>query len=171
MLKNILVISFRHMVRNKAFTIINVFGLAVSMSLAMLMLTIIHEQLSFDDFHTDRDRIFRVNSQVNHAEWGIIDFACAPLPLLFRAKGLRAGCDSSRSPAPPGVFPAEDLNRAAFPGHPRLPAALVPAERGCLRDSTFVFAPEPSFLQSANEGVSGKGLVLGARACASRRAP
>lgn len=81
MLKNILVISFRHMVRNKAFTIINVFGLAVSMSLAMLMLTIIHEQLSFDDFHTDRDRIFRVNSQVNHAEWGIIDFACAPLPL------------------------------------------------------------------------------------------
>lgn len=80
MLKNILLTALRNMGRNKSFTIINLAGLSVSMSLALLILTIIHEQLSYDSFHKEADRVFRVNTHLLHSEWGTIDFACAPLP-------------------------------------------------------------------------------------------
>lgn len=81
MLKNILVTSLRNFFRNKSFSLINLIGLSVSMSLAMLIIIIIKEQYTFDNFHKDSDRIYRVNTQLIHPEWGNIEFASAPLPL------------------------------------------------------------------------------------------
>jgi putative ABC transport system permease protein len=81
MLKNIVVTSLRNFFHNKTFSFINLIGLSVSMSLSMLMITIIREQYSFDNFHKDSDRIYRVNTHLLHSEWGTIDMASAPLPL------------------------------------------------------------------------------------------
>lgn len=81
MLTNVLVTSIRSFLRNKYFSIINLVGLSISMSLGMLIIMIIADQLSFDDFHQDADRIFRVNTRLNHPDWGTIDFASAPLPI------------------------------------------------------------------------------------------
>jgi putative ABC transport system permease protein len=79
MLKNILVTSLRNFYRNRIFSLINLIGLSVSMSLAMLILMIIKEQFAFDNFHNDSDRIYRVNTSVLHPEWGNIDGASTPL--------------------------------------------------------------------------------------------
>jgi putative ABC transport system permease protein len=81
MLKNILITSLRNFFRNKIFSLINLIGLSVSMSLGMLIILIIKDQLAFDNFHKDTDRIFRVNTHVVHPEWGKMDFASTPLPL------------------------------------------------------------------------------------------
>ena len=81
MLKNILITSMRNFLRNKTFSLINLIGLSVSMSLCMLIITIIKEQYSFDNFHKDSDRVYRINTHLLHWEWGTIDFASAPLPL------------------------------------------------------------------------------------------
>ncbi|NOT76650.1 MAG: FtsX-like permease family protein [Cyclobacteriaceae bacterium] len=81
MLKNILITSLRNFFRNRVFSLINIIGLSVSMSLGMLIIMIIKEQLSFDNFHHDSDRIYRVNTRLLHPEWGSIEFASAPLPL------------------------------------------------------------------------------------------
>ncbi len=81
MLKNILITSLRNFIRNKSFTLINLVGLSVSMSLAMLIIMIVYDQLSFDKFHSDSNRIYRINTKVLHPDWGQIDFANAPLPL------------------------------------------------------------------------------------------
>lgn len=79
MLKNILVTSLRNFIRNRIFSFINLIGLAVSMSLSMLIIMIIRDQLSFDNFHKDTDRVYRVNTILVHPDWGNVDLASAPL--------------------------------------------------------------------------------------------
>ncbi len=81
MLKNVIVTSLRNFFRNKTFSLINLIGLSVSMSLSMLIITIIKEQYSFDNFHNDTDQVYRLNTHLLHSEWGTIDLASAPLPL------------------------------------------------------------------------------------------
>lgn len=54
--------SARSLARNKLFSTINIFGLAISMSIGILMITYISEMLSFDTFHEKGDRIYRVHS-------------------------------------------------------------------------------------------------------------
>jgi putative ABC transport system permease protein len=60
MLKNYLTIALRVFVRNKAFSLINVFGLALSMSVCLLLIVIVADQKSYDQFHANKDRIYRV---------------------------------------------------------------------------------------------------------------
>ena len=62
MLKSILTTAIRNIIRNRSFSLINLIGLSVSMSLAMLIILIVKEQLTFDNFHKDSNRIYRVNT-------------------------------------------------------------------------------------------------------------
>jgi len=52
--------SSRSIVRNKLFSAINIIGLAVSMSVGLLMIAFVTDLLSYDDFHEKKDRIYRV---------------------------------------------------------------------------------------------------------------
>jgi len=81
MLRNILTIALRNIYRNRTFSLINLIGLSVSMSLAMLIIIIVKEQYTFDNFHPDRDRIFRVNTRALRIEGGSEEYASAPLPI------------------------------------------------------------------------------------------
>ncbi|MEO9483645.1 MAG: ABC transporter permease [Ekhidna sp.] len=54
--------SARSLARNKLFSTINILGLAIAMSVGVLMITYISELLSFDTFHEKGDRIYRVQS-------------------------------------------------------------------------------------------------------------
>ncbi len=55
--------SSRNILRHKLFSAINIVGLAISMSVGLLMIVFISELSSYDSFHTKKDRIFRVISQ------------------------------------------------------------------------------------------------------------
>jgi putative ABC transport system permease protein len=81
MLKNILTTALRNILRNRTFSLINLIGLSVSMSLGMLIISIVKEQYTFDNFHNDSDRIYRVNTRAIKVEGYTWDFASAPLPL------------------------------------------------------------------------------------------
>src|SRR5688500_13173367 len=52
--------SARSIVRNKLFSVINIVGLAVSMSVGLLMIAFISDLFSYDDFHEKGNRIHRV---------------------------------------------------------------------------------------------------------------
>lgn len=54
--------STRSIARNKLFSSINIIGLSVAMSVGLLMISYIGEALTFDEFHTKKDRIYRVTS-------------------------------------------------------------------------------------------------------------
>jgi putative ABC transport system permease protein len=62
MLKNYFRVAFRNFWRNKTFSLINVFGLAVGISAALVIYLIVEYDFSFDKFHQDGDRIYRVVS-------------------------------------------------------------------------------------------------------------
>lgn len=54
--------SFRNIERNKLFSAINIIGLAISMCVGLLLIAFITEIKSYDNFHKNADRIFRVNN-------------------------------------------------------------------------------------------------------------
>jgi putative ABC transport system permease protein len=58
MLKNYFKIAFRNLLRNKAFSVINISGLAIGMASAMLILLWIQNEVSYDQFHEKKDRIY-----------------------------------------------------------------------------------------------------------------
>lgn len=62
MFKNYLKSSVRNITRNALFSGINVVGLAISMSVGVLMILFLSEIHSFDQFHEKKDRTYRITS-------------------------------------------------------------------------------------------------------------
>jgi putative ABC transport system permease protein len=60
MLKNYFKIAFRNLWRKRAYSLINVTGLAVGMACCFLIFLYVHFELSYDRFHQKADRIYRV---------------------------------------------------------------------------------------------------------------
>ena len=60
MVKNYLLIFFRNIVRNKAFTILNAGGFALGMAACLLIVLFIANEKSFDSFHQKAGRIYRL---------------------------------------------------------------------------------------------------------------
>lgn len=60
MLKNYFKTAFRSLLRNRAFTIINVLGLVLGISGTIIIYKIISFETSFDLYHTNIDRVYRV---------------------------------------------------------------------------------------------------------------
>ncbi|MES2107579.1 MAG: ABC transporter permease [Bacteroidota bacterium] len=60
MIKNYLLIAFRNLKKNKAFSFINIVGLAIGMAASLLIIQYVVFELSYDDFHAKKERVFRV---------------------------------------------------------------------------------------------------------------
>ncbi|MDE3254256.1 MAG: ABC transporter permease, partial [Bacteroidota bacterium] len=58
MFKNYLKIAVRNLLKNKGFTFINILGLSVGMASAILILLWIQYEVSYDQFHEKKDRIY-----------------------------------------------------------------------------------------------------------------
>jgi len=71
MIKNYLLTAFRNVLRYKGFSLINIFGLSLSMSVCMLIIVVIMDQYAYDDMHTKGDRIYRVQQVDSLADIGL----------------------------------------------------------------------------------------------------
>lgn len=60
MLNNYFKIAYRNLIASKAFTLINVLGLAIGIAGFVVMATYVQHELSYDRFHSKADRIVRV---------------------------------------------------------------------------------------------------------------
>src|SRR3954466_1113657 len=60
MIKNFFKVAFRNLQRNKGFSIINISGLAIGMASAILILLWIQNEVSYDQFHANKERIYEV---------------------------------------------------------------------------------------------------------------
>ena len=65
MLKNYFVIGTRNLSRHKFFTVINILGLAIGMSIGLLFISMMSFLWSYDDFHVNRDSIYRITSTLD----------------------------------------------------------------------------------------------------------
>ncbi len=77
--------AIRNLLRSRLFSVINIIGLAISMSVGLLVINIIIDQTSFDNFHTRGDRIYRVITESHYMDFGASYLATSPTPL---AEGL-----------------------------------------------------------------------------------
>ncbi len=75
-----LVTSFRSIKRNLSFSLINISGLSIGLTLVIILLTWLQFELSFDKFHINADRIFRVVVEFER-EKSPDKFANTPAPL------------------------------------------------------------------------------------------
>jgi ABC-type antimicrobial peptide transport system permease subunit len=62
MLKTYITIAYRNFTRNKIFSLINVLGLSIGISSALVIFLIVHYDFTFDQFEKDSNRIYRVVS-------------------------------------------------------------------------------------------------------------
>src|SRR5580704_9171658 len=60
MLKNYFKTAWRNLARGKGFSFINILGLVVGMAGATLILLWLSNEVSYDRFHVNKDRIFKV---------------------------------------------------------------------------------------------------------------
>ncbi len=95
MFKNYFKTSVRSIARNKLFSAINIIGLAISMSVCLLVITIIHETFSYDKFHADYDRIHRIVTQYKVLEQDSNEFASTSILAGQRAQEEIPGIGAS----------------------------------------------------------------------------
>lgn len=62
MFKNYLIIATRNIRRNKLRTLVHVLGLSLGIAICLLIFNVVWHAYSFDKFHTDSERIFRINT-------------------------------------------------------------------------------------------------------------
>ena len=99
-------ILLRRLWRKKSFTLLNTMGLSVGISASLLIFLLIRYELSIDDFHSKRDRIYRVISTETYRT-GVMQYdGCTPTPL---ADGLRKDF-----PQPEQVAPVWRIGDAQF---------------------------------------------------------
>ena len=75
MLKNYFKIAFRSFKKNKAYSVINIFGLAVGITSLIFILLFIQDELSYDTFHENKDRIYRVTGSYDRGEQSRVESA------------------------------------------------------------------------------------------------
>lgn len=85
MIKNYFKTAWRSLMRNKSYATINIAGLAIGIAACLLIFLIVKYETSFDDFHANKDQIYRVVT-ISHDPDGVHTDSGSPLPL---AEGLR----------------------------------------------------------------------------------
>jgi ABC-type antimicrobial peptide transport system permease subunit len=81
-MNNHFTILLRSLRRQKEFSLLNVLGLGVGIGSALLLFLLIRNELSYDTYHSKRDRIYRVVSTETYRN-GTMDYdGDAPIPLV-----------------------------------------------------------------------------------------
>ena len=60
MIRNYLTVALRNLLRQPVYSLINIVGLAIGMAACMLIVLYIQDELSYDRYHPDADRIYRI---------------------------------------------------------------------------------------------------------------
>jgi putative ABC transport system permease protein len=69
MLKNHLLIALRTLKRNASISAVNVLGLSVGMTAAILIFLWVDNELTFDSYHPDANHIYRLNTLYTNSKW------------------------------------------------------------------------------------------------------
>ncbi len=78
MLKNYLKIALRNLKKYKGYSFINIFGLAVGMTCTILILMWVQDELSYDRFIPNADRLYRVIDKENYSAGDVPMFSMNP---------------------------------------------------------------------------------------------
>jgi len=94
MFQNYLIIAFRNFWRNKIFSLINIFGLAIGISAALVIYLIVDYEFSFENFQKDRERTYRVVTNMHFPDQDFKNSG-VPGPLPEAARNEIPGIENS----------------------------------------------------------------------------
>ncbi|RFS22686.1 ABC transporter permease [Chitinophaga silvatica] len=88
MLSNYLKIAIRNLSRNKLFSVLNIIGLSTGIACSALIYLWVTDEINFDKFHKNTDRIFRITAQINEVKAALV-----PIPLAMAVKASEPDVD------------------------------------------------------------------------------
>ncbi|MCU0377925.1 MAG: ABC transporter permease [Bacteroidales bacterium] len=68
MIKNLITTAFRHILKNPAYSILNILGLSLGIASALFLIIYVSDEVSFDRYHEKADRIYRVSSKITEPD-------------------------------------------------------------------------------------------------------
>src|SRR5580692_13036887 len=80
MIRNLFVVAFRTLKRDKAYGILNILGLTIGITFSLFLIYYILDELSFDRYHQKADRIYRLAAYIQEPQ-NAMKWASTPFPL------------------------------------------------------------------------------------------
>src|SRR5579863_9062025 len=90
MVSNFLKITFRNLRKNRSYSLLNIFGLAIGITCAGLIFLWVEDELAFDSNHLKKDRVYLVEVNENNST-GILSHSSTPGPLAAALPGMLPG--------------------------------------------------------------------------------
>lgn len=85
MIRNYLKIGWRNLTKNRSYAFINIFGLSMGIASSIVIFTIVKYHLGFDNFHRNKDRIYRIVTEWHDDEPGFSEAVPSPVGSAFRS--------------------------------------------------------------------------------------
>jgi putative ABC transport system permease protein len=134
MLNNQLKTAYRQLLRRRSYTIINIAGLAAGIAVCLLIFVYIRFETSYDDFHSKKDRIYRVMYEYHPADGSVSATQQVPQPLPTVLRQEFPQLTSA------GIYDNDDNGDV-----PVLVLGQDGAVEKKFREASGVFSVEPSF--------------------------
>jgi putative ABC transport system permease protein len=83
MVRNLFRVALRNFKRDKWYSLLNILGLTIGLTFSLFLIFYVREELSFDRYHVNADRIYRVNGYSKEPEreemkWAVTQWPLAP---------------------------------------------------------------------------------------------
>ncbi|NOS56217.1 MAG: FtsX-like permease family protein [Cyclobacteriaceae bacterium] len=85
MLKNLFIVAFRTIRKDKAYSAINILGLTIGITCSLFLLMYIIDELSFDRYHKNADNIYRIVSNIKEPD-NAFTWAVAQKPMAVELR-------------------------------------------------------------------------------------
>ncbi|MEO5582026.1 MAG: ABC transporter permease, partial [Saprospiraceae bacterium] len=81
MLRNYIIVALRDLRKSMYFSLLNILGLGISISVCLLVMMLINDSKNFDRFHPDSEQLFRVITTAVRKNGDREPYATSPYPL------------------------------------------------------------------------------------------
>jgi putative ABC transport system permease protein len=81
MLKNLLLVALRNFKRDKWYSLLNILGLTIGITFSLFLIFYVLDELSYDRYHVNADRIYRINGYAKEPEKEEMKWAVTQIPL------------------------------------------------------------------------------------------
>ena len=82
MLKNLIKTALRHIIKHFGYSILNILGLTLGITSALLLIIYVADEVSYDRYHEKADRIYRVSSKITEPDdqfiWNVAQIPFGP---------------------------------------------------------------------------------------------
>lgn len=81
MIKNIFLVALRNFKRDKGYSLLNILGLTIGITFSLFLIFYIKDELSYDRYNKDADRIYRINAYIKEKDKDMMKWTSTPFPL------------------------------------------------------------------------------------------